>query len=126
MERYTQKFRALGNNTRLRIVYLLLKAKSDLCVCEITDSLEIAQYNISRHLTILKNAGLIQEHKEGRWVYFRLVREETELNEAIYHTVTQIPESLLERDLAELRKRLSIRADGKCERGIQKAHLKSS
>lgn len=70
MEEFTKVFKALSDKTRLRIVYLLFNSKTDLCVCEFVDSLEESQYNISRHLKILKNVGLIRERKEGRWVYY--------------------------------------------------------
>ncbi|MFQ5835459.1 MAG: ArsR/SmtB family transcription factor [bacterium] len=72
MEGYTEIFKALSDETRLRIVHLLIAAGKELCCCEITDSLEESQYNISRHLKILKNAALIKDRKEGRWVYFNI------------------------------------------------------
>ena len=53
-------FKALGDETRLRLVNLFLQTDEDLCVCEMVDALELPQYQISKHLTILKNAGLLQ------------------------------------------------------------------
>lgn len=123
MNQYTEKFKALADETRLRMIYLFLKANSELCVCEVTDSLEIPQYNVSRHLKILKNAGLIQERKEGRWVYFSLAKGNDGFTETLWKTINQIPQSLLAKDLAELHKRFAIREGGKCLKGIQKKHL---
>ena len=72
MEQYTEIFKALSDETRLRIIRLLIAAGRELCCCEITDSLGESQYNISRHLKVLKNAALIKDRKEGRWVYFHI------------------------------------------------------
>jgi ArsR family transcriptional regulator len=125
MKKYAEYFKALGDETRLRILYLLVNADSELCVCELTDALEIPQYNISRHLKILKNAGLIEERKEGRWVNLSLKNDDSFM-QSILNSITLIPPSLLSNDLKELDKRLSIRIKGKCLLGIQKKHLKGN
>jgi DNA-binding transcriptional ArsR family regulator len=63
-------FRALADPTRLRIVVLLLKR--ELCVCELTAVLELAQPTVSRHMSRLRSAALVVDRKEGRWAYYRL------------------------------------------------------
>jgi ArsR family transcriptional regulator, arsenate/arsenite/antimonite-responsive transcriptional repressor len=123
METYTEKFKALSDETRLRIMHLLLKAEKGLCVCEFTDALEVPQYNVSRHLKILKNSGLIREQKEGRWVYFSLIKKEAGFINLLHQTIESIPQALLENDITELHKRLAIRTNGVCLTGIQKKHL---
>ncbi len=122
MKKYTEYFKALGDETRLRILYLLVNANSELCVCELTDALEIPQYNISRHLKILKNAGLIEERKEGRWVNLSL-KIDNDFIQSTLNSVSLIPSSLLSKDLKELGKRRSLRVNGKCLLGIQKKYL---
>ncbi|OUD14701.1 transcriptional regulator [Thioflexithrix psekupsensis] len=64
-------FRALGDETRLRCL-VLLHLQEELCVCELTHALQLAQPKISRHLAVLKNAHLLQDHREGVWIYYRL------------------------------------------------------
>lgn len=123
MKEFPEIFKALADETRLRILYLLINSNSELCVCELTDALEIPQYNISRHLKILKNAGLIKERKEGRWVHFGLSKGNDDFTEAIFDLVSHIPQLQSSTDLAELDKRLAIRTGGKCLLGIQKKHL---
>ena len=123
MKEFTEKFKAVTDETRLRILYLLINSNSELCVCELTDVLETPQYNISRHLKILRNAGLIEERKEGRWVYFDLVKVKDVFTETALDSINQITETQLSRDLAELETRLAIRTKGKCLLGIQKKHL---
>jgi len=61
---------ALGDENRLRM--LLALRSGELCVCEITEFSELAPSTVSKHLSILRDAGLIDGRKEGRWVYYRL------------------------------------------------------
>ena len=63
-------FHALSDPTRLQIIELLLGGER--CVCELTDSLAAAQSRLSFHLRVLKDAGLVTDRKEGRWVYYTL------------------------------------------------------
>ncbi|MFZ1386695.1 MAG: metalloregulator ArsR/SmtB family transcription factor [Thiolinea sp.] len=63
--------KALADQTRLRILNLLAQ-KPELCVCELTEALELAQPKISRHLAILREAGLLLDRKAGLWVHYRL------------------------------------------------------
>ncbi|MFP2898660.1 ArsR/SmtB family transcription factor [Corallococcus sp. 4LFB] len=66
----TRVLKALGDETRLRIVALL--SHSELCVCHLERALSIPQSNTSRHLSVLKAAGLVEARREGSWVYYRL------------------------------------------------------
>ncbi len=68
--------KALADQTRLRIL-MLLTGKEELCVCELTQALELAQPKISRHLAILRESGLLLDRKSGLWVYYRLHPELT-------------------------------------------------
>jgi ArsR family transcriptional regulator len=70
MEKVATYFKALSDETRLRILKLL--EEGELCVCDLTAALEMTQPNISFHLGILKEAGLIKDRKEGRWSYYDL------------------------------------------------------
>ena len=63
--------RALADNTRLRIVNLLL-AKGELCVCELVSAMEMAQPKVSRHLAILREAGVVVDRREGLWIHYRI------------------------------------------------------
>ncbi len=66
-------FKALGDPTRLRVVALL--AHGELCVCHIQDALALSQPAVSRHLSVLRAAGVVEPHRAGSWVYYRLVRQ---------------------------------------------------
>ena len=66
-----QFMRALADGTRLRILNLLLE-RGELCVCELTGALEMAQPKVSRHLAILREAGVVQDRREGLWIHYRI------------------------------------------------------
>ena len=70
MEKVAAYFKALSDETRLRIVKLL--EGGELCVCDITAALLMTQPNVSFHLAILKEAGLIKDRKDGRWSHYDL------------------------------------------------------
>jgi ArsR family transcriptional regulator, arsenate/arsenite/antimonite-responsive transcriptional repressor len=61
-------FHALSDSTRIAI----LRA-GELCVCELKDELEAAQSRLSFHLRVLRDAGLVEDRREGRWSYYRIV-----------------------------------------------------
>ena len=67
--------RALGHPARLRAVAML--RSGELCVCQITEVLKLASSTVSAHLKELKLAGLVSERKDGRWVYFTLIEDES-------------------------------------------------
>ena len=113
-ERYTTIFKALSDLTRLKIIWLLLSIDSKISVSEIIDVLEENQYNISKHLRILKNAGLIYEKKEGKWSFYHYRSSNEEFDEAIKKTVLSIPKELMVNEVVRCKKRLSMRVDGKC------------
>ena len=70
MREFITLFRALSDGTRLRIIKLL--EDGELCVCHLMEILDMSQSRISRHMGILKNAGLVNDRREGRWVHYSL------------------------------------------------------
>ncbi len=118
MEDYVIFFKGLSDKTRLRIIWLLMKANTRLCVCEIMDSLNENQYNVSRHLKSLKNAGFLKEEKEGRWVYYSLIDLKNRFQELILEAVSSLPEELFSEESERLKKRLTLRENGKCVEGM--------
>ena len=65
-------FHALSDEIRFDVIRLL--GDGEQCVCEITETLGIAQSRLSFHLKVLKDAGLITDRRGGRWTYYSLVR----------------------------------------------------
>lgn len=68
-----QWFHALSDPTRLGIVMRL--TSGERCVCELTDALDAAQSRLSFHLRVLKDAGLITDRRDGRWIHYSLNRD---------------------------------------------------
>jgi ArsR family transcriptional regulator len=69
-ERSIELFHALSDETRLEIIELL--RNGERCVCELTDTLDAAQSRLSFHLRVLKDAGIVRDRKDGRWVHYEL------------------------------------------------------
>jgi len=63
-------FKALGEQTRMRIAMLLVG--QELCVCDLTEVLRLPQSTISRHMTKLRQSGLVADRREGIWIHYRL------------------------------------------------------
>ncbi|MGQ9632337.1 MAG: ArsR/SmtB family transcription factor [bacterium] len=118
MEEFVNAFKALSDRTRLRIIWLLARAGCDLCVCEIMDSLGESQYNVSRHLKVLRSAGLVREKKKGKWVFYSLADPANRFQGLILRAVSALPEELLSAEGERLKRRLSLRENGKCVVGV--------
>jgi len=72
MHKTVELFKALADETRLRILSLL--SDGELCVCEITKVLDIGQPKASRHLAVLRQAELVSDRREGMWMYYSLAQ----------------------------------------------------
>ena len=97
-------FRALADETRLRILHLL-KLKRELCVCEFIAILKMGQSKVSRHLSHLKKAGLVQVRKQGLWSYYALSKPNGKFHSQMIHCLdkcfNQVP--VLKKDSAALK-----------------------
>lgn len=70
MRRIVRTTKALADENRIRIIGAL--SGRELCVCQLIELLCLAPSTVSKHLSILKNARLINSRKQGRWMYYRL------------------------------------------------------
>ena len=75
-EALLRRFQAVAEDTRFRIVRRL--AGGERCVCELQDEMGAAQSRLSFHLKKLKDAGVVTDRRDGRWVYYSLVPEALE------------------------------------------------
>jgi len=101
----TRVFRALGDETRIRIVALL--THGELCVCHLESALAISQPSCSRHLGVLKAAGIVDRRREGTWVYYRISDQERASVRAVIEVLAATfgAARALRADHARLRKR---------------------
>ena len=109
-------FQALSDATRIRIMRLLSLNQDEACLCELAESLDEPEYKLSRHLKILRQSGLIEAEKDGRWIYHRLVKGNSHLK-LLYSYLKQIPdyETRFKQDNERFEKRKSHRVGGRCK-----------
>lgn len=74
LETFETVAKAVADPSRVRILKLL--EGGELCVCQITTVLDLAAGTVSKHLSALKTAGLVQQRRDGKWVYYRLAERE--------------------------------------------------
>lgn len=100
--------KSLSDEIRLRIINILFY--SDLYVCEMVDILKLPQSTVSRHLTIMKNANIIEDTKDGSWVKYSIVKNDS------YRSIVK---NIIEKELID---------DKKCIKDIEslKERMKNS
>jgi len=74
IEQFEQVGRAVGDLSRVRLLKLL--ERGELCVCQLTAVLGLAPATVSKHLSVLKAAGLLQQRREGKWIHYRLAEKD--------------------------------------------------
>jgi ArsR family transcriptional regulator len=98
-------FKALADETRLRIIGLLLTG--EVCVCDIHESLRIPQSKASRHLAYLRRSGLVDTRRDGLWIHYRLGRIADPvfgaIVDAVRHALTHL--DVVRKDAERLHKR---------------------
>ncbi|MGY5394631.1 ArsR family transcriptional regulator [Acinetobacter tandoii] len=67
----TDFFKCLSDPTRLDIMKWVM-ARENVCVCELTELLQLSQPKISRHLALLRNLSVLLDQRQGQWVYYRV------------------------------------------------------
>ena len=92
MRDLSQWFKALSEDLRLHILALMFR-HGELCVCEVERFLGVSQSTASRHLRYLLNAGIVEDRREGLWVYYRIATPPDDAHAALLEA--------LERALAE-------------------------
>jgi DNA-binding transcriptional ArsR family regulator len=73
IQEYTTVFKALADRNRARILKIL--EEQELCVCQIKMVLGLKQPTVSKHLSVLRDAGLVETRRNGTWVFYSLSRQ---------------------------------------------------
>jgi len=110
-EQYINVFKALSDTTRLKIMWLLLSIDSKISVSEIIYVLGENQYNVSKHLRVLKNADLIYEKKDGKWTFYHFRTKDSDFDVLIRKTVMAIPNEMIMDEISRCKERLYLRAN---------------
>jgi ArsR family transcriptional regulator, arsenate/arsenite/antimonite-responsive transcriptional repressor len=108
----SRMFKALGDDVRLRIVALL--AHGELCVCHIEEALGLTQPNASRHLGLLRAAGVVAHQRRDKWVYYRLAPQpDADCRRHLKALVASFSKKdVLRKDIERL---LKVRGPGACK-----------
>lgn len=114
-------FKALSDPIRLRMLRLLAANVAEMCVCEFVDVLQVRQYTVSRGLGLLEQAGLVEGHKDGRWVYYALTNQDDAVAAALYEVVASVSnaDEVFLVDQERFAERMALRENGRCRVGIQ-------
>ena len=100
LSRAVELFHALSDETRLEIVRRL--RGGERCVCDLTDLLDASQSRLSFHMKVLKDAGLVSDRREGRWIHYSLNRD----------AFSEVQELL--GDMKPSARRLTVKQDDDC------------
>jgi ArsR family transcriptional regulator, arsenate/arsenite/antimonite-responsive transcriptional repressor len=78
MQREADLFKALSDPTRLRLA-VLLAVHGETCVCDLAEALCEPDFKVSRHLGVLRAAGMVEARRDGTWMYYRLADSRSDL-----------------------------------------------
>ena len=82
MENEATVFKVLADPTRLRLM-VLLSIQGQTCVCKLAQALDVPDFKISRHLGIMRSAGLVEASREGTWMHYKLSSARSRLEECL-------------------------------------------
>ncbi|WP_289284258.1 MULTISPECIES: metalloregulator ArsR/SmtB family transcription factor [unclassified Methylophaga] len=102
-------YKCISDETRLRCILLIFK-QEELCVCELTEALNEIQPKISRHLAQLRKCGLIQDRRQGQWVFYRISTDLPLWMVSVISTTQIHNQQLIDEDLQRLQQ-MSDRPD---------------
>ncbi len=105
-------FKALSDETRIRILKLL--EEGELCVCDVVAALEMVQPKVSFHLGVLKEAGLIKDRKQGKWIHYWIDDSDIFRRFLVLSVLERTSEDVIKEDkkkLNEFLKNKKVKAD---------------
>jgi ArsR family transcriptional regulator len=94
-------FKCLGDETRVRLMLIIAK-EGDLCVCDLTHALAESQPKVSRHLAQLRACGLLEDRRQGQWVYYRLHPDLPRWVFDVLHTTLESNQHWLEQNMKRI------------------------
>jgi ArsR family transcriptional regulator len=117
---------ALADVTRLRLIRLFSTAPIELCLCDLSAGLELPAYKLSRHLKVLREAGVLSARKEGRWLFHKLSTAQHHLKH-LAAMVSALPDEgrVFSADRKRLEKTLKARDYEKCQTGCPPLKVKA-
>ena len=117
MKRIAAITKALADENRLRVLAIL--EGRELCVCQITALLGLAPSTVSKHMSILRHADLVESRKEGRWMHYKLPDDDAscEIQSALDWVCKSLKgEKKIQQDTAKLKKILRMNPEDLCQK----------
>jgi ArsR family transcriptional regulator len=112
------QFKALSEDVRLQILALIFR-HGELCVCEVERCLRISQSKASRHLRYLLNAGLVEDRRDGLWVYYRAAEPAKEKQRALLSVLLRLLEDA---PIPEVSEKLEMMRAERCRPTTARRH----
>lgn len=126
MDKTLSVVKSISDKNRLRI-FSALQAHNELCACQITEFLEVSGATVSRHLALMVNAGVLKNRKQGRWIYFRLNRENSTLTPLFGWIKKTVKGSKqVEQDMKTLKEILLIPCEDLSQKQRESGHCSNS
>lgn len=85
-----QLFKALGDENRLKILERIA-AQDEVCACNLLEDLEVSQPTLSHHMKLLRDCGLVDARKEGRWMHYSINKQRFEKALSVIETIIHKP-----------------------------------
>ncbi|MFC6635670.1 metalloregulator ArsR/SmtB family transcription factor [Microbulbifer taiwanensis] len=94
-------YKCLADETRLRSL-LLITCEGELCVCELTEALGESQPKVSRHLAQLRSCGLLEDRRQGQWVFYRLAPSVPDWTKKVLQRTLDAERTFIDENLRKL------------------------
>ncbi|RJQ53334.1 MAG: ArsR family transcriptional regulator [Nitrospiraceae bacterium] len=112
MQELISVFKALSDETRLKMLKVF--QKGEICVCDLVSVLDTSQPRISFHLNVLKEAGLIKDRKQGKWVHYSIDDSDMFRRFLVLSAMEKIPDGAMTEDFSRLKKVLTVKNKSRC------------
>jgi len=106
-DEYEKAFKALANEQRLKIMYLLYCVDDKATVSELAHVFQDSESNSSRQLKILKEAGFLEKHRAGKWTYYSVGEQTDKFLFAILDVLAMIPEEFVAQEIERCKELIS-------------------
>jgi len=107
MQELLNIFKAFSEETRLKMLKIM--EKGEICVCDLVSVLNVSQPKISFHLNVLKEAGLIKDRKQGKWVHYSINDSDMFRRFLMLSALERISDESMKGNLSKLKDILSIK-----------------
>lgn len=107
MQELLNIFKALSDETRLKMLKIM--GKGEICVCDLVSVLNVSQPKISFHLNVLKEAGLIKDRRQGKWVHYSINDSDMFKRFLMLSVLERISDEEMNKDFIRLEKVLAVK-----------------